>query len=144
VSYASGSGGGTFTGTNAVDIFGEIWFGGWFFKSTAGGWDPVVYENAWYVDNFSVSVAPGGCGLGDVDCNGVVDGLDLTAVLTAWETTPGDPLWNPNADLDGNGVVDGLDLTEVISNWTVAAAPAPEEPEPAKPGKRLGNVRKGR
>jgi len=55
---------------------------------------------------------------GDVDGNGVVDGLDLTAVITAWQTTPGDPLWNPAADLDGNGIVDGLDLTEVISNWS--------------------------
>ncbi len=64
---------------------------------------------------------------GDVDGNGVVDGLDLTAVLTAWETTPGDPLWNENADLDDNNVVDGLDLTEVISNWTVASAAAAPE-----------------
>ena len=59
---------------------------------------------------------------GDVDGNGVVDGLDLTAVITAWETIPGDPLWNTSADLDCNGIVDGLDLTEVISNWTTAAA----------------------
>ena len=58
---------------------------------------------------------------GDVDGNGVVDGLDLTAVLTAWETTPGDPLWDPDADLDDNNIVDGLDLTEVISNWTTGA-----------------------
>ena len=77
---------------------------------------------------------------GDVDGNGVVDGLDLTAVISAFGTVPGDLLWNPAADLDDNGVVDGLDLTEVISNWTFAAA---AEPESAKPGKRLGNVRKG-
>jgi hypothetical protein len=64
---------------------------------------------------------------GDVDRNGVVDGLDLTAVLTAWETIPGDLLWNPDADLDGNNVVNGLDLTEVISNWTVASAAAAPE-----------------
>lgn len=60
-----------------------------------------------------------------MDGNGVVDGLDLTAVLTAWETRPGDPLWNALADLDGNGVVNGLDLTEVISNWTTETAAAP-------------------
>ncbi len=63
---------------------------------------------------------------GDVDGNGIVDGLDLTAVLTAWETVPGDPLWNENADLDDNNIVDGLDLTEVISNWTTAPPPIPE------------------
>jgi len=81
-------------------------------------------------------------GPGDVDGNGAVDGLDLTAVITAWETGPGCALWNPLADFDGNGLVDGLDLTAVISNWTVAGAAAAER-ESAKPGKRLGNVRKG-
>ena len=81
---------------------------------------------------------------GDVDGNGVVNGLDLTAVITAWMTVPGDPLWNPLADLDGSTVVDGLDLTEVISNWTPPTAAAPAESESAaKPGKRLGNIRKG-
>ena len=35
VSYASGSGGGTFSGTRSdVDVVGEFWFGGWAFKST--------------------------------------------------------------------------------------------------------------
>jgi outer membrane protein assembly factor BamB len=79
---------------------------------------------------------------GDVDGNGVVDGLDLTAVISAFGTIPGDSLWNEDADLDCNGIVDGLDLTAVISNWTVSGAAA-AEPESAKPGKRLGNVRKG-
>ena len=92
---------------------------------------------------------------GDVDGNGVVDGLDLTAVLTAWETIPGDPLWNENADLDDNNVVDGLDLTEVISNWTVASAAAPEAGSseaatsdtttkrgPGSVGRGKGNVKK--
>jgi hypothetical protein len=69
---------------------------------------------------------------GDVDGNGIVDGLDLTAVLTAWKTVPGDLLWNPDADLDGNGGVDGLDLTEVISNWgnTLTGCPALAAPAP--------------
>ena len=56
--------------------------------------------------------------LGDVDGNGVVDGLDLGAVIAAWMTSPGHPLWNPAADLDGTGIVDGLDLSEVICHWT--------------------------
>ena len=87
---------------------------------------------------------------GDVDGNGVVDGLDLTGVITAWETAPGDALWNPIADLDCNGVVDGLDLTAVISNWTTAApaaaasesaAPAWATTKPGRSGARAGNVR---
>ncbi len=65
---------------------------------------------------------------GDVDGNGVVDGLDLTGVLTAWATSPGDPMWDPEADLDSSGVVDGLDLAEVISNWSLEAALAPATP----------------
>jgi len=79
---------------------------------------------------------------GDVDGNGVVDGLDLTAVISAFGTVPGDPMWDPDADLDDNLVVNGLDLTEVIAHWTMPFAAAPE-PEPAKPGKRVGQVRKG-
>ena len=95
---------------------------------------------------------------GDVDGNGIVDGLDLTAVLTAWECVPGDPLWNPGADLDGNGLVDGLDLTAVISNWTTdgaataaaaasAAASDTTETDAVKPGRSgaaPGNINRGK
>jgi hypothetical protein len=110
----------------AVDLWADL------------GGDPVYY------DNLSLSVG-GPAGPGDVDGNGVVDGLDLTAVMSAWETIPGDLLWNPAADLDGNNVVNGLDLTAVISNWTVAAAAAPEAAASdtgEKPGR--GNVNKGK
>jgi len=109
---------------------------------TAAGWGTNVWPAA---------MQPGH-GPGDVDGNGIVDGLDLTAVLTAWETRPGDPLWNPAADLDGNGIINGLDLTEVISNWTTTPAAAPPTaPEPTttealKPGTRSsrpGNTRRG-
>jgi parallel beta-helix repeat protein len=87
---------------------------------------------------------------GDVDGNGVVDGLDLTAVITAWQTQPADALWNPSADLDCNGLIDGLDLTEVISNWTTAAAAAPEGSGSSSAltsdtdTSRRGNVKRGR
>ncbi len=88
---------------------------------------------------------------GDVDGNGIVDGLDLSAVLSAWETVPGDLLWNANADLDCNGLVDGLDLTEVISNWTTpgaapaaAAPPAAPRAERGRSGAAPGNVNRGK
>jgi hypothetical protein len=97
--------------------------------------------------NFSITAIPEP---GDVDGNGVVNGLDLTAVITAWMTVPGDPLWNPDADFDCNGIIDGLDLTEVISHWTTETAAAeppvasePTETEAVKPGRsgsRAGNV----
>jgi hypothetical protein len=83
---------------------------------------------------------------GDVDGNGVVNGLDLTAVLTAWDTIPGDALWNVDADLDGNNVINGLDLTEVISNWTVASAAGASEAvtSDATTKRGPGNVNKGK
>ena len=106
-------------------------------------------DNARSINNAAFTVANWRLAiLGDVDGNGIVDGLDLTAVLTAWETIPGDPLWNPAADLDGNGIVDGLDLTAVISNWTTAVAgpPAASEPtatvKPHRRGSHRGNVRR--
>lgn len=61
VSYASGSGGGTFTGTDDNDIAGQFWFGGWAFQSTMdaapappGG----IYDNVVYLDNFRMEVVP--------------------------------------------------------------------------------------
>ncbi len=61
VTYAGGSGGGTFGGVYATPapIVGEHWWGGWAFKSTMdmapnGG----IYENALYIDNLTFSVIP--------------------------------------------------------------------------------------
>ena len=102
------------------------------------------------VDNLRISERDPGGGPGDVDGNGIVDGLDLTAVIAAFGTVEGDPLWNPAADLDGNGVIDGLDLTEVIANWTTAAAAAASEAGSAEaltsdttPKRGRGNVNRG-
>ncbi len=47
----------------------------------------------------------------DINHDGRVDGLDLTAMLTAWGTT------NADADLDGDGLVDALDLAVLLSAW---------------------------
>ena len=49
--------------------------------------------------------------LGDVDCNGVVDGSDLTMILSTWGSE--DSLF----DLNEDGVVDGADLTYVLTAW---------------------------
>jgi len=102
--------------SSAVETFSlsQIGVGGWT-DSNGEAFDILGTSDNWWVGTETGNP-------GDVDGNGIVDGLDLTAVLTAWETVPGDPLWNEDADLDGNGIVDGLDLTEVISNWTAAAA----------------------
>ena len=48
---------------------------------------------------------------GDLDKNLIVDGGDLTELLSAWGSG------NPRADLDRNGVVDGADLNQLLAAW---------------------------
>ncbi len=48
---------------------------------------------------------------GDVNGDNVVDGTDLTSLLTAW----GDNV--PAADFNNDGTVNGLDLTTMFANW---------------------------
>ncbi len=50
--------------------------------------------------------------LGDLNCDGVVDGADLGVLLSAWGSVLGHA-----ADLNGDGVVDGADLGLLLGNW---------------------------
>ncbi len=53
---------------------------------------------------------PGSACPADLDGSGVVDGADLSVLLTAWGTAgPG--------DLDGSGTVDGADLAAILAAW---------------------------
>jgi hypothetical protein len=54
---------------------------------------------------------------GDVDCDGDTDHTDLGALLGAWDSEPGDPNWNPDADLDGDGHVGHADLGILLAEW---------------------------
>jgi len=51
------------------------------------------------------------CAAADINNNGVVDGTDLTELLSAWGTN------NADADIDGSGVVGGTDLTALLASW---------------------------
>lgn len=51
------------------------------------------------------------CVPGDFDCNGRVDGADLTALLSNWGGTG-------TTDVNGDGTTDGLDLTVLLGAWT--------------------------
>ena len=51
--------------------------------------------------------------LGDVDFDGDVDILDAAALAFAFGTSPGSPLWNPNADINGDNVIDILDAAQL-------------------------------
>ncbi|MBL0926516.1 MAG: hypothetical protein IBJ11_02545 [Phycisphaerales bacterium] len=54
---------------------------------------------------------------GDADGNRSVGAADLSAVLVAYGTAPGQPGWDPRADLDGNSAVGAADLTLVLVNY---------------------------
>ncbi|MGA0173485.1 MAG: GC-type dockerin domain-anchored protein, partial [Phycisphaerales bacterium] len=49
---------------------------------------------------------------GDLNVDGVVNGADLSILLSAWGTA------DPVADINGDGVVNGADLSTLLSNWT--------------------------
>ena len=51
------------------------------------------------------------CAAADINNNGVVDGADLTELLSAWGTN------NADADINGDGVVGGTDLTALLASW---------------------------
>jgi hypothetical protein len=57
-------------------------------------------------------------GPGDVNGDGVVNGLDLAILAANWLQTV--PPANPQADVNGDGVVNGLDLGILAANWLVA------------------------
>lgn len=47
----------------------------------------------------------------DINWDGAVDGLDLSAVLSAWGADV------PSADLNDDGTIDGLDLAVILADW---------------------------
>ncbi len=49
---------------------------------------------------------------GDFDLNGVINGLDLSYILSGWGTV--NP---PIGDIDHNGSIGGSDLTAILSRW---------------------------
>jgi hypothetical protein len=51
---------------------------------------------------------------GDVDGNGAVNGIDLAAVLAAWNTNGAA---YPGSDVNHDGAVNGQDLAITLSNW---------------------------
>lgn len=53
------------------------------------------------------------CTLGDLNCDGAVDGADLGLLLAAWGTT------DAAADLNDDGLVDGADLGLLLAAWSL-------------------------
>ncbi len=51
--------------------------------------------------------------LGDVECSGMVDGVDLGILLSRWGPAPPDD----DADVNADGAVDGIDLGLLLADW---------------------------
>ena len=49
----------------------------------------------------------------DIIRDGVVDGIDLGAILSAWGTSGG----TIDTDINNDGVVNGLDLSYILGGW---------------------------
>jgi hypothetical protein len=78
---------------------------------------PTPWDSCWegegaMIDNIQVIEKPA-C-LPDVIPNGLVDGADLSALLSVWGTNGG---LYPRADCNADGLVDGQDLAIVLGGW---------------------------
>lgn len=61
------------------------------------------------IANGTITVA-GGCAAADLNCDGSVNGVDLSALLSQWGT-------RGSADLNRDGTVSGADLSLLLSAW---------------------------
>jgi parallel beta-helix repeat protein len=55
--------------------------------------------------------------VGDLNCDGKVDGRDITIVAKCFGSHLGSPNYNPNCDLYNRGKIDGRDITVVAKNF---------------------------
>ncbi len=93
-----------------ADMATEGW--GFGFAGRNGGIDMDVL-----IGDLSIEVDPA-CPAtpGDLDGNGVVDGADLSILLSGWGACPKKGACA--ADIDGDGMVGGSDLSILLGNWT--------------------------
>jgi hypothetical protein len=69
-------------------------------------------DNDFAIDNITLTRVSTPC-FGDITGNGVVDGVDLAALLAAW----GGGKSQFDCDIDNDGVVGGGDLAFVLAGW---------------------------
>jgi hypothetical protein len=73
------------------------------------------YDDVWNCTFMLRGTVPG-C-VGDVDGDGDTDLADLAALLGAYNTSIGDPNYNPNADFDESGTIDLADLAHLLGDY---------------------------
>ncbi len=73
-------------------------------------WNQIDQSAPVDMDSGEITFAPT-CNLGDLNCDGIVDGADLGLLLAAWGSS------DQIADLNASGDVDGADLGLLLSQW---------------------------
>lgn len=56
---------------------------------------------------------------GDVNCDGIVDIIDLSSMLSAYGSVVGQPTYVTQADFNSDGAIDIVDLAKLLSNFGV-------------------------
>ncbi len=87
-------------------------------KQTTGDEPIVFYDHSGWDGSFELIDFGDDGILGDFNCDGHVDVLDLMALLQAWGSCAGCP-----EDLNADGVVDTLDLVILLSKWGCGVSP---------------------
>ncbi len=73
--------------------------------------NPLVQFQLAHAASFQITVETGPpCAPADIDCDGTVDGVDLSYVLSDWGGTG-------QGDINNDGITDGIDLATLLSGW---------------------------
>jgi len=84
----------------------------YYFESHQSGWDPPNEHPGWLF-----ALQPKSQCVGDVDGDGDTDLADLAGLLGGYDTSEGEPGYNPNADFDGDGDIDLSDLAHLLGDY---------------------------
>lgn len=68
--------------------------------------DEVVIDTLWFYVMLT-----------DLNCDGTVDGKDMSIVGSAFGTQEGQPRWNATADVNSDGEADGKDIAKVARDF---------------------------
>ena len=91
------------------------------FVYPAGSLPELVAKAALLCRDPAASVLPGWTCDADVNSDAVVDALDLSMVLGAWESLAAERYGSPTTDCNRDGLVDGVDLAVVFQGWGACA-----------------------
>jgi hypothetical protein len=57
------------------------------------------------------------CFFSNLDCNDIIDIVDVQALLNIWGTTVGGCRFNPSFDINGDGQINIIDFQSILNQW---------------------------